>query len=370
MHLEKLSLFNFKNCQEANLDFVEGVNCFLGNNGEGKTNILDSIHYLSFCKSFFNPIDSQNIRNNEDFFVIQGNFRKEEESIEVYCAQKRNQKKSFKKNKKEYSRLSDHIGIFPLVMISPADSELISDGSEVRRKFIDSIISQYDKTYLEKLISYNKILIQRNTLLKRFAEGMMYNHELLYAWDVQLISEGQFIFETRRKFINDFVRLFSKYYALIATNHEEVGVEYKSDLLTDSFDIVLKNSLTRDRYSQYTQVGIHKDDLIFTMNGFPVKKFGSQGQQKSFLISLKLAQYYYIAKEKNTFPILLLDDIFDKLDDIRVEQLMQLVTGKDFGQVFITDTSKEKLPSLLEKNKVHSKIFHIHQGAVDKSYEQ
>ncbi|MFZ5554214.1 MAG: DNA replication/repair protein RecF [Bacteroidota bacterium] len=370
MYLSQLSLINFKNCREASFGFTHGVNCFLGNNGEGKTNILDSIHYLSFCKSYFNPIDSQNIRNGEDFFVIQGNFKKEEEETEVYCGQKRNQKKSFKKNKKEYSRLSDHIGLFPLVMISPSDAELLLGGSEVRRKFIDSIISQYDKTYLEKLINYNKLLLQRNTLLKRFADGMMYNPELLEAWDIQLVPEGRYIFETRRKFINEFIRLFSKYYALIANNNEEVGVEYKSDLHTADFEIILKNSLMRDRHSQYTQTGIHKDDLVFTMNGQPVKRFGSQGQQKSFLISLKLAQYYYIAREKNTFPVLLLDDIFDKLDDQRVEQLMLLVTGKEFGQVFITDTSLEKLPSLLQKNNVHFKTFHIAGGEMTESYER
>lgn len=346
------------------LDLAPKVNCFLGENGEGKTNILDAIHYLSFCKSYFNQIDSQNIKHETPFFVVQGWYRGADEELEIYCGLKRGQKKVFRKNKKDYERLSDHIGLIPLVMISPSDADLISEGSEIRRKFIDTILSQYDKTYLDQLIDYNKILAQRNALLKRFAESRSFSADLLEVWDLRLVELARSIYQARHRFLSGFTVLFSRYFKIISGGKEEVGLEYRSDLNNADFYTVLRNSLARDRATEYTQVGIHKDDLIFLMNGHAVKKFGSQGQQKSYLIALKLAQYHHLSEIKGQAPVLLLDDIFDKLDDKRIGQLMEIVTANDFGQVFITDTSPEKLPRLLDQLKVEHKIFRIKDGAL------
>ncbi len=337
----------------------------MGDNGEGKTNILDAIHYLSFCKSFFNPIDSQNIKHDEPFFVIQGLFEKEDAVVEIYCGQKRGEKKSFKKNKKEYQRLSDHIGLFPLVMISPADTDLINEGSDVRRKFLDTIISQYDKMYLDKLIHYNKALAHRNVLLKRFAETNSYRQDELEIWDLQLVENGVYIFQSRKKFIDELVPLFNEYYAFISGSKEKVDIVFDSDQLAKPLAENLHSVIAADRASRHTTVGIHKDDMEFMINGFPIKKYGSQGQQKSFLIALKLAQYFFIKKVTGANPILLLDDIFDKLDDSRVARLMEKVTASDFGQVFISDTNHYKLPALLKDIKVEHQEFMVKNGGIE-----
>jgi DNA replication and repair protein RecF len=365
MHLKTLSLLNFKNIRELRLEFGSGLNAFLGNNGEGKTNILDAIHYLSFCKSYFTTGDLQNISHGESYFALQGWFDSNDGELEIHCAQKKGQKKQFRKNKKEYERLSDHIGLLPLVMISPADTDLIIEGSEVRRRFVDTIISQYDKNYLDHLIDYNKVLQQRNALLKRFAETNTFSADLLDVWDFRLVELARAIHQKRREFLQEFVVLFSRYFRQISGGKEEVGLEYKSDLNEGDFFATLKNSLSRDRAIEYTQVGIHKDDLVFIMDGYPVKKFGSQGQQKSFLISLKIAQYHYIQNRKGIAPILLLDDIFDKLDDTRIARLMEMVTAPGFGQVFITDTQREKLPQMLESMQLESSIFYIREGGLE-----
>lgn len=362
MFLKNLHLINFKSSTECSFVLSPKINCFLGDNGEGKTNILDAIYYLSYCKSFSNQIDSQNIRHNESFFVIQGLYSNGEEETEIYCGLKKGTKKSFKKNKKEYQRLSEHIGLLPLVMISPSDSDLIADGSETRRRFIDSIIAQYDKLYLDQLIQYNKALTQRNALLKQFADSGTFNAELLELWDLKLIEPGQYIFEKRKEFLREFVQLFNYYFQLISNGKENVDLIYKSELLSQNLEELLKHNLNRDRKVQLTLSGIHKDDVSFTLGDFPIKKIGSQGQQKSYLIALKLAQYYYLAKIKQTAPILLLDDIFDKLDESRVERLMKLVTNPEFGQVFITDTGLEKLPKLLSEIGVDFKASKIVEG--------
>lgn len=362
MHLDRLSLVNFKNYTEADLYFSKHINCFSGNNGEGKTNILDAIHYLSFCKSFFNPIDSQNIQHNAPFFVIQGVFYVNGNEEEVYCGQKRNQKKQFKKNKKEYGRLADHIGLIPLVMISPADSELITEGSESRRRFIDSVIAQYNKDYLEYLIKYNKVLSHRNALLKQFASSGNFNYDSLEIWNIQLIEYGIQVYEMRKKFIHEFIPIFQKYYELISGGKETVTIEYTSHLNKAAFTEVLEKALSKDCAMEYTTVGIHKDDLEFVIEGFPLKKYASQGQQKSFLIALKLAQFDFIKNIKQTKPILLLDDIYDKLDDNRVKQLMELVSMDNFGQIFITDTHPTRLSELFSKTNADTKIFRIEQG--------
>ena len=364
MYLQTLSVLNFKNYAEAELSFSARINCFSGNNGEGKTNLLDAIHYLSFCKSFFNPIDSQNIRHEETFFMIQGVFQRNEEREEVYCAQKRNYKKQFKRNKKEYTRLADHIGLFPVVMISPADADLISEGSESRRKFMDSVISQYNRNYLDDLINYNKALSQRNALLKRFAESRSFDKESLEVWNDQLMSYGNKIFLERKSFINAFIPTFQQYYELISGGKEKVSLEYISQLNSVDFEELLANALSKDKVLQHSTSGIHKDDLQFGIEKFPVKKFASQGQQKSYLIALKLAQFDFIKKIKNTAPILLLDDIHDRLDELRVQQLMDLVSSEQFGQVFITDTNASKIEALFKGKKAALKMFHIKNGMV------
>jgi len=357
MYLRQLSLINFKNHAEFQAKFSEKINCFVGNNGMGKTNLLDAIHYLSFCKSFFNTIDSQNIKHNEAFFVIQGHFEKIGEENEVYCGIKRNQKKNFKKNKKEYDRLSEHIGQFPLVMISPSDSDLINNSSETRRKFLDSIISQYNKVYLDKLISYNQVLKQRNALLKHFYETRQFDSETLEIWDEQLIIYGRTILEIRQSFLSQFLPLFNTYYQFISESKEVASLYYESSLGEKDYKTALLTSLNRDRAVNYTTVGPHKDDLDFKLDTFSLKKFASQGQQKSFLLALKLAQFEFIKNQKNTKPLLLLDDVYDKLDEERFTKLLELVSSDKFGQVFITDTHAERMNELLNEKKIEHRIF-------------
>lgn len=366
MYLKSISIVNFKNYAEAQLEFCEGINCFTGFNGEGKTNLLDAIYYLSFCKSFFNPIDSQNILHEAPFFVLQGAFDLDGKQEEIYCGQKRNQKKQFKRNKKEYDRLADHIGLFPLVMISPADTDLINEGSESRRKFLDSVIAQFDRVYLSDLINYNKIISQRNALLKRFAETGRFVKDSLEIWDLQLVDFAKRINTKRQTLITDIIPIFQHYYELISGGKEQVKITYHSDLNYEDFDVVLKAAITKDRALQYSTVGVHKDNIEFTLNDYPVKKFGSQGQQKSFLLALKLAQFDYIKKIKNSTPILLLDDIHDKLDEVRIKQLMDLISSEHFGQVFITDTHVERITeALLPKGKIPYRQFYIKAGAVE-----
>ena len=360
MHLRKLSLINFKNYPEADYLFSEKINCFVGNNGVGKTNLLDAIHYLSFCKSYFNPIDMQNIRHEEDYFVINGLYIRNEDNPEhVQCIQKRNYRKKFLLNKKEYERIADHIGNFPLVMISPYDRDLINEGSDIRRKYIDSVISQFDKIYLNDLINYNKVLVQRNALLKSFSENQVLDPSLLEIWDSQMISLGSRIHEKRKDFLTRFEPLFQHYFSFISCGDETVKIIYQSQLLEGDFGPLLTSSLQRDRSAQFSTIGIHKDDLDFQISGYPVKRFGSQGQQKSFFIAIKLAQFDYTRNIKGFKPVLLLDDIFDKLDDLRVEQLIKLVSENNFGQVFITDTSEERIRKIFDTMNIDHKIFII-----------
>lgn len=365
MFLKQLSLINFKNYASFEGNFSEKINCFVGNNGMGKTNLLDAIYYLSFCKSFFNSIDSQNIKHNEGFFMLQGVFNKFDEEIEVHCGIKRNQKKVFKRNKKEYERLSDHIGQFPLVMISPGDAELINGSSEVRRKFLDSIISQYDKVYLDKLISYNQVLKQRNALLKQFHESRSFDSETLEIWDEQLIIHGKVIIDIRENFLKQFIPLFNRYYQFISESKEEVTLTYENSLAEKDFKTALITCLPRDRALHYTTVGPHKDDLDFNINGFSLKKYASQGQQKSYLLALKLAQLEFIKDRKNTKPLLLLDDVYDKLDEARFTKLIEMVSSKDFGQVFITDTHADRMQDLFNSKQIDHKVFLVSDGLVN-----
>ncbi len=365
MYCKQLSVINFKNYREAVLVFSPKFNCFTGNNGSGKTNLLDAIHYLSLCKGFTNPIDTQNILFEEEMFMIQGKYQINGQEDELYCGLKRNHRKVFKRNKKEYERLSDHIGLFPLVLLSPADTQLILGGSEDRRKFLDGVISQYDKEYLYRLISYNKALLQRNTLLKQFAERRYYDVASLEIWDEQLVANGAYVFQARQDFFGKFLDVFRKHYAFLSDGNEKVDIEYLSGL-NDGQDFLqlLLESREKDRQAQYTTVGIHKDDLSFLIHGWPAKKFGSQGQQKSFIIALKLAQFSFTRDIKGFHPILLFDDIFDKLDETRVQQLMHMVSEQHFGQVFITDTHTERIETLFASIPSECKLFVVDSGNI------
>lgn len=367
MYLQKISLINFKNYADEQLEFCEKINCFVGDNGEGKTNLLDAIHYLSFCKSYFNPIDSQNIKHDADFFVIQGSNLKNDSLDVIYCAQKRNERKQFKLNKKEYNRFSDHIGLYPLVMISPADYALINEGSEERRRYIDSVISQFDKVYLDNLINYNKVLLQRNILLKQFAENRSFDRASLEIWSSQLVMLGQKIYDKRRSFLDEFLPLFRDFFAFISGSKEKVDIEYQSQLSSGDFEAQLLNAEERERALRFTIIGTHKDELQFNIETYPLKKFGSQGQQKSFIIALKLAQFEYTRNIKGFKPILLFDDIFDKLDNFRVEQLMKLVSNDSFGQVFITDAHPERIKAIFTNIDTEIKVFHISKGTARES---
>ena len=365
MYLQQLSVINFKNYAEAGLTFSEGVNVFTGNNGAGKTNLLDAIHYLSLCKSYFNPIDTQQIKQGTDFFIVTGNFSKNNKAENIACSVKRNQKKQFKRNKKDYQRLADHIGLFPLVMVSPYDISIIIEGSEERRKFIDNVISQTDNQYLDELITYNRVLANRNALLKQIADTGRYDPSLLEVLDEQLTASGNQLFNKRKAFMQSFTDIFNKHYQFISGDAEQVDLVYESQLLQDDFKTLLKKNIERDRALERTTAGIHKDDLQFTIHGMPMKKFGSQGQQKSFLIALKLAQYSFLDQQKGFKPLLLLDDIFDKLDDNRVTKLMQMISNHDFGQVFITDTSEGRVREIFDKIGVPIALFKVKGGEID-----
>ncbi len=365
MFLQRLQLNQFKNCQSADVTFSPKINCFIGNNGVGKTNILDAIYYLSFCKSYFNPVDQQNIMHDQDFFSLHGTyFRQSDEADLVSCVQRRNAKKSFRFNKKEYDRLADHIGKIPLVMISPYDRDLINEGSEVRRKFIDGVISQFDPIYLDALISYGKTIIQRNILLKQFAENRNIDQELIHALDERLIPAGKLIYEKRSLFLEAFMPLFLHFYEIVSGNMEDVFIRYSSDLELKGMEELLLDSLKSDLQARYSTTGIHKDDLIFEIKGYPLKKFGSQGQQKSFVIAVKLAQFEFTRQQMGFKPVLLFDDIFDKLDDSRVQQLIHLVGDDRFGQVFITDTQLKRIEMLFRQTSIHHSIFSVKEGIV------
>lgn len=363
MILKRISILNYKNLEQVELDFSAKLNCFFGQNGMGKTNLLDAVYFLSFCKSAGNPIDSQNIRHEQDFFVIQGFFEASDKTPEeIYCGMKRRSKKQFKRNKKEYSRLSDHIGFIPLVMVSPADSELIAGGSDERRRFMDLVISQYDKEYLDALIRYNKALAQRNTLLK---SDQPVEEELFLVWEEMMAQAGEVVFRKREAFISDFIPIFQSFYSYISQDKEQVGLTYESHARNASLLEVLKESRTRDKIMGYSLRGIHKDELNMLLGDFPIKREGSQGQNKTYLVALKLAQFDFLKRTGNTVPLLLLDDIFDKLDASRVEQIVKLVAGDNFGQIFITDTNREHLDRILYKVGSDYKMFRVENGQIN-----
>ena len=359
MYLQKISLVNFENFESQSFDFEEKINCFVGNNGVGKTNVLDAIYYLSFAKSYFNSVATQNIKHNEDFFMIEGLYEIGNKVETFVCSLKKGNKKVIKRNGKIYEKFSEHIGYLPLVIISPADRDLITEGSETRRKFVDNVISQSDPIYLQNLIKYSKVLAQRNSLLKYFAANRTFDALNLNVYNEQLETYGSLIFEKRKQFLDEFIPIFKKRYEIISSSKETVDLVYKSQLHDDSFAELFQQNLEKDRMLQFTSAGIHKDDLTFEIEEYPIKKFGSQGQQKSYLIALKLAQFDFIKGQSNVKPILLLDDIFDKLDDARVTQLISLVNNDEFGQLFISDTHKDRTEAVVKKTKQSYKIFEL-----------
>lgn len=362
MILNKLTILNYKNLAEATLDLSEKLNCFLGFNGAGKTNCLDAVYYLSFCKSAFSPVDSQNIRHGESFFMIEGDYTDEKgEKENIQCAMKQGSKKHFKRNKKDYKKYSNHIGLIPLIMLSPSDSYLIEGASDDRRKLMDVAISQCDNSYIDILNNYNKALQQRNALLK--LEEC--DTELLALWEEQMAMYGEQIYAKRSDFIEQLTPLFQKYYAIISEEHEQVALHYKSHCQRGPLLDVIQRDRMKDLAVGYSLHGTHRDDIEMQLGGFPIRREGSQGQNKTYVISLKLAQYTYLYTHGvKTKPILLLDDIFDKLDANRVEKIVQLVASNEFGQIFITDTNSERLDKIIKRQAFNHKLFRVEDGVV------
>lgn len=361
MIIERLSILNYKNIEQAEITPSPKVNCFLGSNGMGKTNLLDAIYYLSFCRSHSNASDTQNIKHDADFAVMQAWYKLENKTEEFFCSLRRRQKKQFKRNKKEYERFSDHIGLLPLIIVSPSDTDLIVGGSEERRKFMDIFLSQFDKEYLHSLIRYNKALTQRNALLK--TEGRI-DDALLELWDEQLAADGLIVYKRRKEFIEKFIPTFQKIYDFICSSNEKVELEYKSHFDNGDFLAQLKERRNRDKALGHTSAGIHRDDLEMMMDGYSIRRVGSQGQNKTYVVALKLAQFDFLKQATSTTPILLLDDIFDKLDASRVEQIIKLVLEKNFGQIFVTDTNRQHLDDILSHTNSDYHLYEVKDGIV------
>ena len=364
MILENISIINYKNINGVNLDLSPKINCLIGHNGVGKTNFLDAIYYLSFCRSANNPIDSQIIMHDENFFMLEGNYRTEQGDIEnIYCGMKRGTKKHFKRNKKEYKRLSQHIGLVPLIYVSPSDSSLIEGGSEERRRLMDVVISQYDHSYIELLSNYNKALQQRNALLKMEEEP---DSSLLDIWEQEMARNGELLFQKRLAFVDELVPVFQQIYQQISGQREIVSLRYISHCQRGPLLDVIQRDRFKDRAVGYSLHGVHRDDLEMLIGDFQMKREGSQGQNKTFVLALKLAQFDFLRRTSSTTtPLLLLDDIFDKLDAQRVESIVQLVSGDNFGQIFITDTNRDHLDKILSKSDGEYKIFTVEGGDIE-----
>lgn len=372
MILNRLSIINYKNIQEATLTLSPKMNCFIGPNGTGKTNLLDAVYYLSFCRSAYTSIDSQVIRHDQDFFVVEGDYtddrgmqgdnQDELRKLSIYCGMKRGSKKHFKCNKKEYKRLSQHIGLIPLIFVSPADTYLVDGGGEERRRLMDMVISQYDNLYLDALNRYNKALQQRNTLLKMEEEPDL---ELMRIWEEQMAAEGEVIYQKRNAFVQELIPVFQQIYQQISNDRESVSLRYVSHGQRGPLLEVIQRDRMKDRAVGYSLHGVHRDDLEMLLGDYPMRREGSQGQLKTFVIAMKLAQFSFLKRTcSQTTPLLLLDDIFDKLDAHRVERIVSLVASKEYGQIFITDTNREHLDKILQANSFDYQLFSVHDGEV------
>ncbi len=374
MILKRLTIINYKNIREAALELSPKMNCFIGHNGVGKTNVLDAVYYLSFCRSASNPIDSQVIRHEEPFCMIEGCYETEQGDEEVVaCGLKRGVRKHFKRNKKEYKRLSEHIGLIPLVVVAPQDTLLIEGGSEERRRLMDMVISQYDHSYIEALARYNNAHQQRNTLLRQVADapssqggtGTQYDPLLMQLWEEQMAEAGTLLYEKRRDFVEELTPVFQEYYDKISQGREQVGLRYVSHCQRGPLLDVIQRDRMKDLAVGYSLHGVHRDDLEFTLGDHQMKREGSQGQNKTYVIAPKLAQFEFLKRTASqTTPLLLLDDIFDKLDASRVEQIVRLVSSDSFGQIFITDTNRDHLDQILSTSALDYKIFHVDDGNI------
>lgn len=363
MFLKKLSILGFKNVREAVLEFSSGINCFVGDNGAGKTNVLDAIHYLSMCKGAVTMTDSQCVTHGDDFFVLDGSYadvRGRKDS--VVCSFKKGSGKTVRRNGKEYEKLSDHIGLIPVVIVAPSDSFLITDAADERRRYLNSFLSQLDNTYLKAIVRYNNILSERNKLLK--TEDGYPDTEILGILDMQLTDTGETVHRKRAELVEKMAPVAAEFYRELSGDREQVELIYHSELSEAPFAELLARSAEKDRYNRFTTCGIHRDDLKMKIGGYPLRKYGSQGQQKSFLIALKLAQYKIVSEIKGEAPILLLDDLFDKLDTCRVEKLLELVSRDEFGQIFITDCNRERLENILQKGTGGYTLFSVESGNI------
>ncbi|MBP5277689.1 MAG: DNA replication and repair protein RecF [Prevotella sp.] len=366
MILNKISIINYKNIRETTLTLSPKMNCLIGFNGAGKTNFLDAIYYLSFCRSAYHSLDSQVLTHGADFFVLEGEYlhdlQQDDHQEVIYCGMKRGTKKHFKRNKKEYRRLSEHIGLIPLVFVSPSDIVLIEGSSEERRKLMDMVISQYDNTYMDTLNRYNKALLQRNTLLKMEEEPDL---SLLQLWEEQMAEEGEKIYQKRKDFVDELIPIFQDIYHDVSSDKERVSLQYLSHCQRGPLLEVIQRDRMKDRVMGYSLHGVHRDDLEMLLDGYPLKREGSQGQHKTFLIALKLAQFRFLKRTSaNTIPLLLLDDIFDKLDVQRVEQIVKLVSSEEYGQIFVSDTNREHLDTILAGSGFDYKLFHVTDGDI------
>ncbi len=359
MYLKQLFLTNYKNLYARQFQFNKKVSCLIGPNGVGKSNVLDAIYQLAFGKSFFNPNASQNIAFKKDFYAVEGHFEINSRSEKIICSLKKGQKKQLKRNDKVYEKLADHIGLIPTVMITPIDRDLILEGSQVRRKFMDGIIGQTNSFFLKNLLDYQKVLSQRNALLKYFALNHTFDQKTLEVYDHQLVELSKPLYQARIEFIAAYLPLFIARYQFISAAGEEIDLVYSSDLSDQSMEDLLTKNLAKDKLLQYTSSGIHKDDLDFLLGERPIKKFGSQGQQKTFLIALKLAQFDYLKAKTGQSPFILFDDAFDKLDESRVTKIIELTNTEEFGQIFISDTHEERTVSALEKAQANFEIFKL-----------
>lgn len=364
MTFNNLTLSNFKNFEKLEMTFDANINCLVGKNGVGKTNILDALHYLSMTKSAVNSLDSSNIRYDQPAFIVRSEVESNDLLFQVTCAAERGKKKLIKVNKKEHEKLSDHIGLFPVVIISPNDVNLIYEGNEIRRKFFDGAISQQDNSYLHHLVRYMRAVKQRNALLKKFSETMRIEEELLAPYDHEILALGKQIYQRRTAFMNDFMPHFNKVYQILSRNCETVGINYESIWQSEDAEQIYNNSLKKDLLYQRTTVGVHRDSFHFEIAEHSLKRHGSQGQQKSFLIALKLAQFNQWVEHKQGKPVLLLDDIFDKLDDDRMHEILNMVAEQTFGQLFITDARPERTLNILKENNLAARIIEIENNQI------